>query len=183
MLAVAADRRAGSLGQRAVVLDDAFQRFPGQVEPVEFGVAMLQRGHDAQGLRVVVEAAMGLQAGIQRPLAGMAERRMAEVVRQRQGFRQVLVEARAAGPARGRSAPLPAYGSAGCGNDRPRGTRKPGFCASGGETPWNGSPGRNRAGTGCGSCSAARRTAARGCGRGRRHRPSEEQPFRPTRCI
>ena len=53
---------------------------------------MLQRGHDAQRLRIVVEAAMGLQAVIQRPLAGMAERRMAEVVRQRQRFREVLVE-------------------------------------------------------------------------------------------
>ena len=44
-------------------------------------------------LRVVVEPAMGLQAGIQRPLAGMAERRMAEVMRQRQGLGQILVEA------------------------------------------------------------------------------------------
>ena len=54
---------------------------------------MLQRGDDAQGLGVVVEAAMGLQAGIERPLAGMAERRMAEVMRQRQRFGQILVEA------------------------------------------------------------------------------------------
>ncbi len=53
---------------------------------------MLQRGDDAQGLGVVVEAAMGLQAGIERALAGMAERRMAEVMRQRQGFREILVE-------------------------------------------------------------------------------------------
>ncbi len=53
---------------------------------------MLQRGHDAQGLGVVIEAAMGLQAGIQRPLAGVAERRMAEVMGQRQRFREILVE-------------------------------------------------------------------------------------------
>ena len=36
---------------------------------------------------------MGLQAAIQRPLAGMAERRMAEVMRQRQRLGQILVEA------------------------------------------------------------------------------------------
>ena len=54
---------------------------------------MLQRGHHAQGLGVVIEAAMGLQTAIQRPLAGMPKRRMAEVMRQRQRFRQILVEA------------------------------------------------------------------------------------------
>ena len=53
---------------------------------------MLQRGHDPQGLRVVVEAAMGFQAGIERALAGMAERRMAEIMRQRQRLGEVLVE-------------------------------------------------------------------------------------------
>ena len=58
---------------------------------------MLQRGHHAQRLRVVVEAAMGLQAFVERPLAGMAERGMAEVVGQRQRFRQVLVEAKLPG--------------------------------------------------------------------------------------
>ena len=43
MLAVSADRRAAALGQRAVVLDDAFERFPGQVQAVEIGVAVFQR--------------------------------------------------------------------------------------------------------------------------------------------
>jgi hypothetical protein len=50
---------------------------------------------------------MGFETGIQRPLAGVAERRMAEVVGQCQRFREVLVEAELAGR-RGRSAPLPA---------------------------------------------------------------------------
>ncbi len=54
---------------------------------------MLQRGHHPQRLRVVVEAAMGGEAFVERPLAGMPERGMAEVVRQRQCFREVLVEA------------------------------------------------------------------------------------------
>ena len=40
----------------------------------------------------MVEAAEILQAGIQRPLAGMAERRMAEIMGERQGFGEVLVQ-------------------------------------------------------------------------------------------
>ena len=65
------------------MLDDALERFPGQVQPIELGIAVLQRGHHPQRLRVVVEAAMGGEAFVERPLAGMAERRMAEVVGQR----------------------------------------------------------------------------------------------------
>ena len=80
-------------GQRTVMLDDALQRFPGQVQPVELGIAVLQRRHHPQRLRVVVEAAMVREAFVQRPLAGMAERRMAEIVRQRQCLGEVLVEA------------------------------------------------------------------------------------------
>ena len=92
MLAVSADRRAVALGQGPVVLDDAFERLPGQVEPVEIGIAVFQRGHDPQRLGIMVEAAMRLQAGIQRPLAGVAERRVAEVMGQRQRLGEVLVE-------------------------------------------------------------------------------------------
>ena len=90
--AIAPDRGAAAFGERPVVLDDALQRFPGQVEPVEFRIAMLQRRDDAQALRVMVESAMRFEARIQRPLAGMAERRMAEVVGQRQRFREILVK-------------------------------------------------------------------------------------------
>ena len=74
------------------MLDDPLERFPGQVEAVEIRIAMLQQGHDPQRLRVVVEAAIRHRGSIQRPLAGMAERRMAEIMRQRQRLRQVLVE-------------------------------------------------------------------------------------------
>ena len=102
-LAIFADRIALGVGQRAVVLDDPFERFPGQIQPVEAGIAPLGRGDGAQGLGVVVEAAEVPEAGIERPLAGMPERRVAEVVRQRQRLGQVLVERRACARARGRS--------------------------------------------------------------------------------
>ena len=75
------------------MLDQAFERFPGEVEAVEGRVAALQRGDDAQGLRIVVEAAEGREAGIERALAGMAERRMAEIVGQRQRLGEVFVDA------------------------------------------------------------------------------------------
>ena len=92
-LGIAADRRAGAVGERAVVLDQAFQRFPGEIEPVEGGIAALQLGDDAQRLRVVIEAAEAAERLVERALAGMAERRMAEIVRQRQRLGEVLVAA------------------------------------------------------------------------------------------
>ena len=67
-------RRAGGVEQRAVMLDQALERLLGQVEPVEIGVAPLELGHDAQRLAVVVEAAVRRHAGVERVLAGMAER-------------------------------------------------------------------------------------------------------------
>ena len=48
----------------------------------------------------MIEAAMGLEAFVERPLAGMAERGMAEVMGQRQGFGEVLVEPELAGQRR-----------------------------------------------------------------------------------
>jgi hypothetical protein len=78
--------------QRAIVLDEPFERLPGEVDAVIFGVAALQLGDDAQRLRIVIEAAIRLQNRIQRILAGMAERRVAEIMHQRHAFREVLVE-------------------------------------------------------------------------------------------
>src|SRR5579863_1563954 len=97
MLAIAADWNAGARRERAVVLDDALQRFPGQIEPVEFGIAVLERGNDPQGLGVVIETAMRAKTGVERALAGMAERRMAEVMRQRKCLGQIFVEPELAG--------------------------------------------------------------------------------------
>ena len=87
-LAIFAGRLALGVGQRPVVLDDPFERFPGQVQPVEAGIAPLHRGHDAQGLGIVVEAAEVREAGIERPLAGVPERRVAEVMGERRAPRR-----------------------------------------------------------------------------------------------
>ena len=67
--------------------------FPGEVEAVEAGIAALEAGDDGERLGIVVEPARGAEAGIERALAGMTERRMTEVVGQRAGLGEVLVEA------------------------------------------------------------------------------------------
>ncbi len=75
------------------MLDEAFERFPGEVEAVEAGIAALQARDHRQGLGIVIETALRGEARIERALAGMAERRMAEIMGQRAGFREILVEA------------------------------------------------------------------------------------------
>ena len=83
--------------QRAVVLDDAFQRLPGQVEAVIGRLAALQLRQQAQGLRVVVEAVIVPHAVDEHVLAGVAEGRVAEIVRERDGLGEILVELEGAG--------------------------------------------------------------------------------------
>jgi hypothetical protein len=88
----ARDRRCMRRLQRAVVLDETLQRFPGEIEPVEFRVAMLKPGHEAQPMRVVIEAADRRRRRAQRLFARMAERCVAKVVRERERFGQILVK-------------------------------------------------------------------------------------------
>src|SRR5665213_3547847 len=90
--AVMRDGTAVAIDERAVVLDQTFERFPGEVETVIGRVAALQIGDDAQRLSIVVEAAEPAQGCVECALAGVTERRMTEIVRQRQGLGQVLVE-------------------------------------------------------------------------------------------
>ncbi len=99
--AMTAGRFAVAIGQWAVVLDDALERFPCQVETVEGRIAPLKTRDHAQRLRVVIEAAMRGEAAIERALPGVAERRMAEIMRQRQRLGEILVEAELAGDGAG----------------------------------------------------------------------------------
>ena len=79
------------------MLDERLKRFRRQIQAVKLGIAALQRRHDAEAVAVVVEAAMIGQAIGQRILAGMAERRVAEIVAERRGFGEILVEAQIPG--------------------------------------------------------------------------------------
>ena len=78
--------------QRTVMLDQALERLPGEVEPIEAGIFPLKLGDHAQGLGVVVETALLRHGAVERPLAGMAERRMAEVVGKRKRLGQILID-------------------------------------------------------------------------------------------
>ena len=86
-------RPAVGVHERAIVLDQPLERFPGEIEAVECCIAALEPRHDAQRLGVVVETAIGSHAGIERIFARMTEGRVAEIMRQRQRLGQILVQA------------------------------------------------------------------------------------------
>ena len=75
-----------------MVLDQPFQGLRRQVQPVEPRIAPLEPGDDAEGLQIVVEAAEPGQRLVERRLAGMAEGAVAEIVRERDRLRQILVD-------------------------------------------------------------------------------------------
>ena len=75
------------------MLDQPFQRLPGQIEAVELRVFALDGRHDAQALGVVIKAPMGMGRRIERALARMAEGRMAQVMGERQRLGQILLQA------------------------------------------------------------------------------------------
>ena len=86
--------------RRRAVLEDAFARLEAQVQAVEVGVALFQLVHHAQALQVVLEAAgLGRQlahAGVEFVLPGVAERRVAQIMGQRDGLGQVFRQGQAA---------------------------------------------------------------------------------------
>nr|GEU28520.1 hypothetical protein [Tanacetum cinerariifolium] len=83
------------IGQRAV-LEDALAGFEHQIQAVVRAIVFFQLVHHAQALQVVLEAAVILHALVEHILAHVAERRMAQVVRQRNRFHQVFVQAQIA---------------------------------------------------------------------------------------
>ncbi len=93
------------------VLDDAFADGQRQVETAKGGVALLKPGDDAQGVKVVVEGeASAAQAVVEGLFSGVAERRMADVVGQRQRLSQFRVQPQSARPECGRSGLLQGCG-------------------------------------------------------------------------
>ena len=107
-----AERPPRGVEQRPVMLHEPLERVPSQVEAVEGGVAAFEPGHDPERLGVVVEAAVAGEAGIERILARVAERRVAEVVGERHGLGQILVEPERAGERSGYLAHLERVGQA-----------------------------------------------------------------------
>ena len=78
----------------ARMLDDALADSESQVKSTEGSVSLLKPGHDAQRVQIVIEPeTVGAQGVIQRFFAGVTEGRMADVVHQRERFRQIGVQA------------------------------------------------------------------------------------------
>ncbi|SUE42435.1 Uncharacterised protein [Ralstonia mannitolilytica] len=85
----------GRIVARAM-LEDALARLERQVQAVKAAVALFQPVHHQQALQVVLETAVRLHAIVERILACVAERRVAQVVRERDGLHQVFVQPQAA---------------------------------------------------------------------------------------
>src|SRR5690606_6032053 len=92
LISIAPKGPARAVQQRAVVLEDALEGFPGEVETVMLRIAVFQQRDDAQRLNVVVEAAERGHGSMKSTLACMAERCMAEIVAESDSFGQILIE-------------------------------------------------------------------------------------------
>ncbi len=78
----------------ARVLDNALAHFKGQIKSGKIEITLLEALHNAQRVKIVIErAAMRAHQLIEFVLTGMPERRVADVVNQREGFREIRVEA------------------------------------------------------------------------------------------
>ena len=95
------------------MLDQALERLPGEIEPVECRVTPLEAGHDPQRLGIVIEAAIGRHQPVELLLPGMPERRVAEIVRQGDRLGQILVEPKRPGDRAGDLRHLETMGEAG----------------------------------------------------------------------
>lgn len=73
--------------------EHAVAGLPGQVEPGTIGVGALEFIHDPVGLQVVLESAVVGHELVEGVLSGVAEGRVPEVVGQRDGLAEVLVQA------------------------------------------------------------------------------------------
>ena len=114
---------------RAIVLGNALQTFPGQVQTIKHGVFRLQSRDQPDGLRVVIEAAKWRHCGVKRILARMSEWRMSKIVGKRHGLCQILHSARAHEPRCARPAPPQSSASAASGNSRLHVPQRPASCA------------------------------------------------------
>ena len=75
------------------MLDDPFAHAEGEIQAAKGGITNFEIFDDAQSVQVVIEAQAKLPHGfVQRPLAGMTEGWVPDVVHQRQRFRHVLVQ-------------------------------------------------------------------------------------------
>src|SRR5690606_2956544 len=82
------------------MLQYALAAFKTQVQAIEFGIALLEFVNDPEALQIMLEPTRGgrklAHAGIELVLASVSERCMAQIMRQRDGFDKVFVQAQVA---------------------------------------------------------------------------------------
>src|SRR5437899_8704208 len=82
----------------ARMLDDTFANFKCKIQTGKIKIALLELFDDAEGVQIVIEVtAAHAHQYIELPLAGMAERRMANVVDQRERFGEIGIQAESRG--------------------------------------------------------------------------------------
>ena len=80
------------------MLDDSFANFEGEIQAGEIQIALLELFHDMQRVEVVVEVLAVLRAcAVELLFAGVAERRMADIVDQRERFGEIGIQMQRAG--------------------------------------------------------------------------------------
>ncbi len=82
-----------------IVLHQAFPRLPRQVQTGEVGVFLFKFLDDAQAVAIVLEATVVFHQATQNRLSFVAKRRMAEIMREGDGFGEVFVQPERAGDA------------------------------------------------------------------------------------
>lgn len=107
------EKRIELSGNFSMVFDGAFQCFPGEVEAGKIRVMAFVFGDDAQRLDIMVESAVGFHNLAQAAFAGMAERRMPQIMRQSNGFAEFFIELEAFAQSAGDLGDLNAVGKPG----------------------------------------------------------------------
>ena len=79
---------------RGAMLENAFASLEAEIEAVEACIPLFELVDDSERLQIVLEATEVAHAGIERILSGVAERCVAKIVRQADGFDQILVESK-----------------------------------------------------------------------------------------
>ena len=93
-------REIGKFSFRIVarVFDDAFANFKGEIQAGEIEIIVLELLDDPQGMEIVVEAAAAIfaHARIELMLAGVAEWRVPDIMRERESLREVRIQMQSA---------------------------------------------------------------------------------------
>src|ERR1700754_3558117 len=74
------------------MLEDSLARLEGEVQAIERAIPFLEQVDDTQRLQVVLEAAVVLHARVERVLSRVPERRVPQVVRERDRLDEIFVE-------------------------------------------------------------------------------------------